>query len=200
IVLDGSAVARAGIMLETNGDRTIGIELTTEGARQLGAITAANIGRQLAIIADGQVLSAPMIRSAISGGELQISGNLSSAEIHQLVATLNRTNAQLHFAEPVERSVPIHWLESKNPSVCLDLESGRFFTNVIDHNWVTANGIDLTALRATNGRALLKGFDMLEVLVPASAWDTLSAEDVAWNWSLLRVKAALDSYPYAGSR
>ncbi len=93
VLLDGSAVARAGIVLETNDHRTIGVELTAEGARQFAAITAANIGRQLAIVSNERVLSAPIIRTAITGGKLRIDGNISAAEAQTLAATLNRTPA-----------------------------------------------------------------------------------------------------------
>ena len=93
VLLDGSAVGRAGIGPETNGHSTIEIELTAEGARQFAAITAANVNRRLAIVSGGRVLSAPTIRTPITGGKLQVSGNMSSAEIRQLVATLNGTPA-----------------------------------------------------------------------------------------------------------
>ncbi|MBM3844911.1 MAG: hypothetical protein FJ405_01325 [Verrucomicrobia bacterium] len=89
IILDGSAVARAGFDTEPTGTVSITVELSPEGARQLGAITAANIGRRLAIVSNGSVLSAPVIRSAITGGRLTISGTLSAEEAGRLVTALN---------------------------------------------------------------------------------------------------------------
>jgi len=68
--------------------RIIGITLHPDGARKFGDITATNIGRQLAIVWRGRVLSAPVIRSAISNGVISITGNWSEAEgrvLHQLL-------------------------------------------------------------------------------------------------------------------
>jgi hypothetical protein len=115
VLMDGSAVAHAGIQLETNGTRTIGIELTAEGGRRFESITASNIGRRIAIVAGGRVLSAPMIRSAVPGGELQITGNLSAAEADNLVTELNRmaaTNGAIHASADGTRPTTnsIGWL------------------------------------------------------------------------------------------
>ena len=38
------------------------------GARKFGKVTAENVGKPFAIILDGKVISAPVIRSAITGG------------------------------------------------------------------------------------------------------------------------------------
>jgi preprotein translocase subunit SecD len=50
------------------------------GARKFGDVTAKNIGKAFAIILDKKVISAPVIRSAITGGRGIISGNFTVQE------------------------------------------------------------------------------------------------------------------------
>jgi serine/threonine protein kinase len=89
ILMDGSAVASAGLPVSRSGETEILVALTTDGGRKFARLTAANIGRQLAIIWRGRILSAPVIRSAITSGELPISGNLTDAESEELLEALN---------------------------------------------------------------------------------------------------------------
>ncbi len=50
------------------------------GARKFGDVTSKNVGRPFAIILDGKVISAPVIRSAITGGRGIITGNFTVQE------------------------------------------------------------------------------------------------------------------------
>jgi preprotein translocase subunit SecD len=79
--------ARAGFE-ETTGRRAVDFELRPEGARLFGDYTRVNIGRQFAIVLDGEVISAPVIQSAITAGRGQISGTFSQAEVNSLVTVL----------------------------------------------------------------------------------------------------------------
>jgi preprotein translocase subunit SecD len=47
------------------------------GARKFGEATSANVGRRFAIVLDGRIISAPVIRDAILGGSGIISGNFT---------------------------------------------------------------------------------------------------------------------------
>lgn len=62
--------------------------LTPESAEIFRRITQANVGRQLAIVVDGVLLSAPVIRAEIPGGSAVISGDFSRVEAVQLAALL----------------------------------------------------------------------------------------------------------------
>lgn len=57
---------------------SLAIELNFEGKNKLAKITQQNIGRQLAILIDGAVFSAPVIRESIPSGKLSISTNFLS--------------------------------------------------------------------------------------------------------------------------
>lgn len=66
------------------------VQLTFDGAaaRRFDELTAANVGRQLAIILDGTVHSAPVIRERIPGGVASITGNFTIKEARDLAIVL----------------------------------------------------------------------------------------------------------------
>ena len=55
---------------------------------QFGDITQANVGKPFAIVLDGKVLSAPVIREPIIGGAGQISGSFTVQQTTDLAALL----------------------------------------------------------------------------------------------------------------
>ena len=83
----GSDIRNARAMQDDNGQPTVAFSLTADGGRRFAALTAANIGRQVAIVLDGQVQSAPVIETAITGGEGTIRG-YSLAEARDLALVL----------------------------------------------------------------------------------------------------------------
>jgi preprotein translocase subunit SecD len=64
------------------------VDLDQRGAQIFGAITAANVGRRIAIVLDNVVYSAPVIREPIPGGHVQITGNFTYDEAHELAIVL----------------------------------------------------------------------------------------------------------------
>jgi SecD/SecF fusion protein len=79
--------ARAGFD-ERTGEPIVSFRLDNLGARRFGEITRANVGRPFAIVLDGKVLSAPVIREPITQGSGQISGGFSVQETADLSALL----------------------------------------------------------------------------------------------------------------
>jgi preprotein translocase subunit SecD len=94
VLLDQSAIASAAVSTNPAGRRQIDFMLTPEGRTQFANVTRQNIGRRLAIIVDSQVISAPMIRSEITGGKGQISGNFTEEEAKTLAAKISKPAAQ----------------------------------------------------------------------------------------------------------
>jgi protein-export membrane protein SecD len=76
----------------SSGYPSVAIEFNTEGAKLFGLVTEANVNKQLAIVLDGQVQSAPVIRSAIPDGHAIIEGNFS-ADDAKLLATVLKAGA-----------------------------------------------------------------------------------------------------------
>jgi HEAT repeat protein len=93
VVLDGTAIASASFTTYTPDMKTILVKLRAEEAKEFAEITSNNIGRALAIVWCGRVLSAPMIRSPITGGECQITARMTDAECSLLLNVLNHRGA-----------------------------------------------------------------------------------------------------------
>ena len=58
------------------------------GTRKFARLTSENVGRRFAIVLDGKVLSAPVIREPIPGGRGQISGNFTTKTAEDLAILL----------------------------------------------------------------------------------------------------------------
>jgi preprotein translocase subunit SecD len=64
------------------------VRLNRRGTDIFAALTSQNVGRNLAIVLDSTVYSAPVIKEAIPGGDVQITGNFSFDEAHNLAIVL----------------------------------------------------------------------------------------------------------------
>ncbi len=92
-LFSGEQLASAAIGTDQLGKRVVTFNLKDEGAKLFGDYTAAHIGDYFAIVLDGKVISAPVINSAIPGGNVQISqdnsiGGYPLAEATELVTVL----------------------------------------------------------------------------------------------------------------
>jgi len=87
-LMTGDAVDDARVDFDQNGQVEVALRMTAAGADDFARITSENIGRQLAIVLDGVVYSAPVIRSAISGGQASITGGFSTEEARRLKIVL----------------------------------------------------------------------------------------------------------------
>lgn len=71
---------------------TVNLTLDAKGARIFRDITRENIGKRMAIVlfekGQGEVVTAPVIRSEIGGGRVQISGSMSTDEAHDTALLL----------------------------------------------------------------------------------------------------------------
>ena len=79
--------AKAGFDPRTQ-EPVVNFSFDSEGARRFGEITRQNVGQPFAIVLDGKVLSAPVIREPITGGSGQISGSFSVEDTVVLSALL----------------------------------------------------------------------------------------------------------------
>ncbi|NOX24676.1 MAG: protein translocase subunit SecD [Deltaproteobacteria bacterium] len=64
------------------------LDLTGRGGKKFAEITSKNVNKRFAIILDGKVKSAPVIREKILGGRAQISGNFTYEEASDLAIVL----------------------------------------------------------------------------------------------------------------
>ena len=78
IILSGDNLidAKPSMDSQTN-ETTVSFTLDRVGAKRFGKATATGVGKRFAIILDGKIISAPVIREAIIGGSGQISGGFT---------------------------------------------------------------------------------------------------------------------------
>ena len=78
IILSGENLLDAQPQMNNQTNETVvSFTLDRVGAKRFGKATSTGIGKQLAIILDGKIVSAPVIRDAIVSGNGQISGNFT---------------------------------------------------------------------------------------------------------------------------
>ncbi len=73
---------------QQNGQNVVNLEFTDEGAKKFGDLTMKNVGRTIAILLDGEVLTAPNVREPILGGKAEISGQKTLEEAQNLAIVL----------------------------------------------------------------------------------------------------------------
>ena len=108
VILTGENLtdAQAGIDGQTQG-ATVNLSLDAKGSRIFADITRENINKRMAIIlfekGKGEVVTAPVIRSEINGGRVQISGSMNTTESND-TALLLRAGSLAAPMEIIEES------------------------------------------------------------------------------------------------
>ena len=106
VVMSGDNLTNARPRFDNlNNETVVSFTLDRVGAKKFGRVTTKNIGKKLAIIMDNKIISAPVIRDAILGGNGQISGNFTfqSATDFALLLRSGALPAPLNIIE--ERTV-----------------------------------------------------------------------------------------------
>jgi preprotein translocase subunit SecD len=89
VLMTGDTITQASVRPGGQGQGPyVTVELNATGAETFANITTENVGRQLAIVLDNTVYSNPVIKEPIPGGNVQITGNFSFEEAHQLEIVL----------------------------------------------------------------------------------------------------------------
>jgi len=102
--LQGSDFASFSRSDDGEGRAALGFKMTSEGAQRLYELTSSKVGRQLAIVVDGEVISAPVIRAGLRKRGI-IEGGFSEREIQELRATLGVEPLPTGLRLESERSV-----------------------------------------------------------------------------------------------
>jgi protein-export membrane protein SecD len=84
IEIDSAAIAQD----QTTGEIVVDLQLKSTGARLFDEYAADHYGEQFAIVLDGEVMSAPVIRATHFHGRAQISGNFTATEANNLATLL----------------------------------------------------------------------------------------------------------------
>lgn len=88
--LTGRDLKRSDVTFDNNtGKPLVSLEFNSDGAKLFEEITKRNVGKQLAIFLDNQIVSAPRVDEAISGGNAVIRGDFTLQEAKKLSIQLN---------------------------------------------------------------------------------------------------------------
>ncbi|HRZ30628.1 MAG TPA: protein translocase subunit SecD, partial [Candidatus Paceibacterota bacterium] len=88
--LTGRFLKRSQVSFNQNSiSPSISIEFNDEGAKLFAEITKVSVGKRVAILLDGQVISAPVVQEEIRDGRAEISGQFTVEEAKTLVRDLN---------------------------------------------------------------------------------------------------------------
>ena len=87
--LSGAEVADARVSIDSQyNEYAVTLKFNNKGARKFDKLTNAHVGERFAIILEGVVQSAPVIRERISGGTAQITGSFTSQDARDLAIVL----------------------------------------------------------------------------------------------------------------
>ena len=102
VVMDGTAVESAepaSYKKNENTEYVVSLVLTEEGAKTFADLTSAHVGEQISIVYDGEVVSSPKVREAITGGRCQIEGMADYEEASILASTIRIGSLSLELQE-----------------------------------------------------------------------------------------------------
>ncbi len=89
VLMTGDMVKNAQVRIGgTFNEPYVSLDMTSRGGKVFATLTEKNVGRRMAIVLDGVVKSAPVIRERILGGSAQISGSFSHEEASDLAIVL----------------------------------------------------------------------------------------------------------------
>jgi len=104
--LSGKDVAKARVSIDPQyNEPAVSLTFNNQGARQFDRLTNENVNKRFAILLEGVVQSAPVIRERISGGTAQISGSFTPTEAHDLAIVLRAGALPAPIKVVEERSI-----------------------------------------------------------------------------------------------
>ncbi len=104
-LLTGNELSNATSGHDQLGMPDVSLEFNSEGARLFEEATEQTVGRQLAMVLDGEVISAPRVNERISGGRAQITGRFSVEQARSLAIMLRAGSLPVNVSIMENRSV-----------------------------------------------------------------------------------------------
>ena len=103
LVTSGTEVASAEAGSITNqlgnNEFVVSLTFTEAGKTAFGEATSAHVGEQIYIVYDGEVISAPVVRQAITDGKCQISGSFTIESASELASYIRIGSLSLELEE-----------------------------------------------------------------------------------------------------
>ncbi len=103
VVLTGTQVASAEAKSQQdsmgNREYVVQLDLTSDGAEAFATATSENVGNQIQIVYDDEIISAPVVNEAITGGTAIISGMDGLEEAQNLASSIRIGSLSLELEE-----------------------------------------------------------------------------------------------------
>lgn len=117
-VLTGKDLKDSKASVDQAGQPVVALEFNSEGAKKFADLTARNVGKQIAILLDGDVLTAPRVNEPITGGKAQITGSRDAKDAEHLAILLRSGSLPVKLEIVENRTVgPTLGQDSKDKSV-----------------------------------------------------------------------------------
>lgn len=88
-ILTGDDILPNATMQETKNGYAVLVQFDDEGSERFHQFTSANVGEYLAVFYNGKLISAPLVKSPIKGGEAFITGFSRMSQAQMAVSQLN---------------------------------------------------------------------------------------------------------------
>lgn len=103
VILNGTDIKTAEPQIVqdnmNNSENIVALTLTDEGAQKFAEATEANLGKQIPIVYDGEVISAPVVQTTITGGQASITGMESFEAAETLASTIRIGSLKVELEE-----------------------------------------------------------------------------------------------------
>jgi len=106
VEVDGADLTNAGAMIDQQtGQWAVSFTFNRAGAAAFSGVTQANIGHRFAIVLDNKVIEAPVIQTAITAGNGQITGNFTAQKATDLALLLRAGALPVPLSVLEQRSI-----------------------------------------------------------------------------------------------
>ncbi|KXG78214.1 hypothetical protein AN618_06060 [Fervidicola ferrireducens] len=105
VILTGDDVSDARALYDNLNNPVVSLKLNSQGTKKFAEATEKFLGKPIAIVLDGEVISAPVVKSVISNGEAVIEGLSSIDEAAQLAALIRGGALPIDLEQREVRSV-----------------------------------------------------------------------------------------------
>lgn len=166
--LSGDALSDAYVDFEQGqfNESVVALQFNSEGAKKFAELTSKNVGKRLAIVLDGKVQSAPLIKTAIPDGKGVITGSFTPDEAKDLALILRvgALPAPMYIEE--ERTIgPLLGQDSINKGIKASIVGCALVFIFMAAYYLLAGLVSDIAL-SMNLLMILGGLGLLPVLFP----------------------------------
>jgi SecD/SecF fusion protein len=168
-ILQGDSISDAKVDFDsTTMLPKISLSFNGKGTKDFGDLTSKHVGERLAIVMDGEVLSAPNIREAITSGTAEITGQFSNDEAFVLALALRSGSLPAPLVIEEERTIgPLLGKDSIDAGIRATIYGSVFvFLFMIAYYWI--GGMIAAMALLMNLGMIVGAMGFINVMMPGS--------------------------------